>query len=101
MYACNRLQHVLIALHIVLIAMLAFPHNDAVIMCNFAVFDAKDPMRRKFVVRMRCAFTPSVRSITRCSNFKVCARCEREGGGERGKEGERGKGGGKRETDSE
>ena len=36
-----------------------------------AVFDMKDPMRRKFVVRMRCAFTPSVRSITRCSNFKV------------------------------
>ena len=59
-------------------------------------------MRRKFVVRMRCAFTPSVRSITRCSNFKVCARCEREGGGERGKEGERGKGGGReRQTVSE
>lgn len=31
----------------------------------------KDPMRRNFVVRMRCAFTPSVRSILRCSNFKV------------------------------
>lgn len=31
----------------------------------------KDPLRRNFVVRMRCAFTPSVRSITRCSNFKV------------------------------
>ena len=61
-------------------------------MCNFVVFDAKDPMRRKFVVRMRCAFTPSVRSITRCSNFKVCARCEREGGGERGKEREKGEG---------
>ncbi|XP_019850799.1 PREDICTED: single-minded homolog 2-like [Amphimedon queenslandica] len=30
----------------------------------------KDPLRRNFVVRMRCAFTPSVRSITRCSNFK-------------------------------
>ena len=31
----------------------------------------KDPLRRNFVVRMRCAFTPSVRSILRCSNFKV------------------------------
>ena len=29
-------------------------------------------LRRNFVVRMRCAFTPSVRSVTRCSNFKVC-----------------------------
>jgi len=38
------------------------------------VFDAKDPLRRKFVIRMRCAFTPSVRSITRCSNFKVWDR---------------------------
>ena len=28
-------------------------------------------LRRNFVVRMRCAFTPSVRSVTRCSNFKV------------------------------
>ncbi len=37
------------------------------------VFDDKEPFRRKFVVRMRCAFTPSVRSITRCSNFKVRA----------------------------
>ncbi len=27
--------------------------------------------RRNFVARMRCAFTPSVRSVTRCSNFKV------------------------------
>ena len=35
------------------------------------VLDNKDPLRRKFLVRMRCAFTPSVRSITRCSNFKV------------------------------
>nr|QIA61845.1 hypoxia-inducible factor 1-alpha-like protein [Halichondria panicea] len=34
------------------------------------VLDQNDPLRRKFLVRMRCAFTPSVRSITRCSNFK-------------------------------
>ena len=35
------------------------------------VCNQKDPLRRKFVVRMRCAFTPSIRSINRCSNFKV------------------------------
>jgi PAS domain-containing protein len=34
------------------------------------VFDRSDPLKRNFVVRMRCAFTPSVRSIARCSNFK-------------------------------
>lgn len=34
------------------------------------VFDNSQPLRRNFVVRMRCAFTPSARSITRCSNFK-------------------------------
>ena len=36
-----------------------------------AVFDRSDPLKRNFVIRMRCAFTPSVRSIARCSNFKV------------------------------
>lgn len=40
--------------------------------CVFiTVFDRCDPLKRNFVVRMRCAFTPSVRSIARCSNFKV------------------------------
>lgn len=34
------------------------------------VFDPCNPQRRNFVMRMRCAFTPSVQSITRCSNFK-------------------------------
>ena len=37
----------------------------------FTVFDRSDPLKRNFVIRMRCAFTPSVRSIARCSNFKV------------------------------
>jgi hypothetical protein len=73
---------------------------------SFAVFDAKDPMRRKFVVRMRCAFTPSVRSITRCSNFKVqhismfkpvCG----EGGERNEREGERARGEGGREREEE
>jgi hypothetical protein len=34
------------------------------------IFGNKNLHQRNFVVRMRCAFTPSVRSITRCSNFK-------------------------------
>ena len=44
--------------------------NDMFLL-TFLVFDRRDPLKRNFVVRMRCAFTPSVRSIARCSNFKV------------------------------